>query len=311
MRAVCDRGLDVDSILVITYTRRAAGELRTRIRHALGERGRPDLARELDGAWISTIHGFCLRLLKAYPFAAGLDPRFRELDGNQGAVLRSEAFKQALAEFCAEGEPDRLPPARHVRRLRAAADAHRRLRDASLRRPRAPARHRRPSRAGGARGGAARGGARAGRGRSRHRHPARQCAAAARAARPRHASGPADGAVRLPRERRACSVVRGGAPLGRASGARRGGRARPRPAAGAAEPLRRRVRRGEGARVGARLRGPAARRARPAPRPRRDPRARVAAVPLDHGGRVPGHEPSPDRHRRPAARTRRRAVLRR
>src|SRR5205814_5639825 len=32
VRAVCDRGLDVDSILVITYTRRAAGELRTRIR---------------------------------------------------------------------------------------------------------------------------------------------------------------------------------------------------------------------------------------------------------------------------------------
>jgi ATP-dependent exoDNAse (exonuclease V) beta subunit len=94
VRAVCDRGLDVDSILVITYTRRAAGELRTRIRAALGERGRQDLARELDGAWISTIHGFCLRLLKAYPFAAGLDPRFRELDQSLWrdleAVVRSE-----------------------------------------------------------------------------------------------------------------------------------------------------------------------------------------------------------------------------
>jgi len=108
VRAVCDAGLDVDSILVITYTRRAAGELRTRIRAALGERGRHDLARELDGAWISTIHGFCLRLLKAYPFAAGLDPRFRELDDAQGAVLRSEAFKRALEEFCAGGDPDRL-----------------------------------------------------------------------------------------------------------------------------------------------------------------------------------------------------------
>jgi ATP-dependent exoDNAse (exonuclease V) beta subunit len=108
VRAVCDRGLDIDSILVITYTRRAAGELRTRIRAALAERGRQDLARELDGAWISTIHGFCLRLLKSYPFAAGLDPRFRELDDAQGAVLRSEAFKQALAEFCADEAPDRL-----------------------------------------------------------------------------------------------------------------------------------------------------------------------------------------------------------
>jgi ATP-dependent helicase/nuclease subunit A len=108
VRAVCDRGLDVDSILVITYTRRAAGELRTRIRAALAERGRQDLARELDGAWISTIHGFCLRLLKSYPFAAGLDPRFRELDDAQGSVLRSESFKQALAEFCAGEEPERL-----------------------------------------------------------------------------------------------------------------------------------------------------------------------------------------------------------
>ena len=108
VRAVCDRGIDVDSILVITYTRRAAGELRTRIRAALAERGRPDLARELDGAWISTIHGFCLRLLKAYPFAAGLDPRFRELDDAQGAVIRSESFRSALDEFCAAGDPDRL-----------------------------------------------------------------------------------------------------------------------------------------------------------------------------------------------------------
>ncbi|HKI93237.1 MAG TPA: UvrD-helicase domain-containing protein [Gaiellaceae bacterium] len=108
VRAVCERGLDVDSILVITYTRRAAGELRTRIRAALAERGRSDLARELDGAWISTIHGFCSRLLRAYPFAAGLDPRFREVDDNQGAVLRSEAFRQALAEFCADDDPARL-----------------------------------------------------------------------------------------------------------------------------------------------------------------------------------------------------------
>jgi len=108
VRAVCDRGMDVDSILVITYTRKAAGELRTRIRAALGARGRPDLARELDGAWISTIHGFCNRLLKAHPFAVGLDPRFRELEDAGAAVLRGEAFERALAEFCSTGDPERL-----------------------------------------------------------------------------------------------------------------------------------------------------------------------------------------------------------
>jgi ATP-dependent helicase/nuclease subunit A len=108
VRAVTERGLDVDSILVITYTRRAAGELRTRIRAAFADRGRHDLARKLDGAWISTIHGFCARLLRAYPLAAGLDPRFRELDEAQAAVLRSEAFGDALAEFCGGGDPQRL-----------------------------------------------------------------------------------------------------------------------------------------------------------------------------------------------------------
>jgi ATP-dependent helicase/nuclease subunit A len=108
VRAVCERGVDVESILVITYTRKAAGELRTRIRAALRERGRPDLARELDGAWISTIHGFCSRLLRAHPFAAGLDPRFRELEDAGAVVLRGEAFDRALQEFCAGGDPERL-----------------------------------------------------------------------------------------------------------------------------------------------------------------------------------------------------------
>jgi ATP-dependent helicase/nuclease subunit A len=119
-RAVCERGLDVDSILVITYTERAAGELRGRIRRRLAELGRHDLARELDAAWISTIHGFCHRLLRAYPFAAGIDPRFRVLDDSQGRVLRGEAFRAALVEFCGgvgrrvegEGGNREVPPAR-------------------------------------------------------------------------------------------------------------------------------------------------------------------------------------------------------
>src|SRR5262245_27583423 len=108
VRAVCDEGLDVDSVLVITYTRKAAAELRGRIRAALNERGRSDLARRLDGAWIFTIHGFGARLLRTHTFAVGIDPRFRELDEQHGAVIRGEAFDRALREFCAGGSPDRL-----------------------------------------------------------------------------------------------------------------------------------------------------------------------------------------------------------
>jgi len=108
VRAVCDRGLPIDSVLAITYTERAAGELRGRIRHRLAELGRHDLARELDGAWISTIHGFCHRLLKAHPFEAGIDPHFRVLDENQSRVLAGEAFEEALEAFCASGDPERI-----------------------------------------------------------------------------------------------------------------------------------------------------------------------------------------------------------
>ena len=108
VRAVCERGLDIDSILVITYTERAAGELAARIRQRLLELGRHDLARSLDGAWISTIHGFCHRLLKTHPFAAGIDPRYRVLDESQARVVQGEAFQQALAEFSRGQDAERL-----------------------------------------------------------------------------------------------------------------------------------------------------------------------------------------------------------
>ncbi|HMB81292.1 MAG TPA: UvrD-helicase domain-containing protein, partial [Vicinamibacterales bacterium] len=71
-------------------------------------RGRHDLARRLDGAWISTIHGFCSRLLRAHPFSVGIDPRFRELDDEHGAVIRGEAFERALAGFCAGRDSERV-----------------------------------------------------------------------------------------------------------------------------------------------------------------------------------------------------------
>jgi len=106
-RSVVERGLPVDSLLVITYTERAAGELRSRIRAALHEKGRSDLARELDGAWISTIHGFCNRLLRQNAVAAGVDPHFRVLDAEQALVLGREAFASALEEFSRSRDPER------------------------------------------------------------------------------------------------------------------------------------------------------------------------------------------------------------
>ncbi len=108
VKAIAERGLSVDSVLVITYTERAAGELKERIRTRFRDLGRRDLARDVDRAWISTIHGFCSRLLRAHPFEAGLDPRFRVLDEGQARVLQSEAFTAALGEFCRARRPERL-----------------------------------------------------------------------------------------------------------------------------------------------------------------------------------------------------------
>jgi ATP-dependent exoDNAse (exonuclease V) beta subunit len=115
VRDVVDDGLDVDSVLVITYTERAAGELRARIRAGLIERGRPDLALELDGAWVSTIHGFCRRLIGAHPLAAGIDPGFRVLDEPQALVLQAEAFTAALEAFCAADSGELLLAPSHAR----------------------------------------------------------------------------------------------------------------------------------------------------------------------------------------------------
>src|SRR5437868_9691 len=69
-RAVLEDGADVTAILTITFTDKAAAELRERIRARLRELGADEAARETENAFISTIHGFCARLLRASALAA-------------------------------------------------------------------------------------------------------------------------------------------------------------------------------------------------------------------------------------------------
>jgi ATP-dependent helicase/nuclease subunit A len=105
VRAVLDDGVPAGKILAITFTERAAGELRERVRRrflALGER---EAARDTEAAFVSTFHGFCARLLRTHSLLAGLDPDFTILDEGLAGRLREAAFRSALGAFLlAEGE---------------------------------------------------------------------------------------------------------------------------------------------------------------------------------------------------------------
>jgi ATP-dependent helicase/nuclease subunit A len=104
VRSVLEDGVAVPSILAITFTDKAAAELRERIRQRLRDAGADVEARATEGAYISTIHGFCARALRAHALNAGIDPEFGVLDEIQARRLADAAFDGALEELAA-GRP--------------------------------------------------------------------------------------------------------------------------------------------------------------------------------------------------------------
>jgi DNA helicase-2/ATP-dependent DNA helicase PcrA len=99
VRAVVEQGVGLDAIVAVTFTDKAAQEVRARVARELAVRGRDDLVAGLESASIGTIHGFCTRLLRRYGGVAGIDPGFRVLDGSQAAWLRRRAAEDAI-EAC-------------------------------------------------------------------------------------------------------------------------------------------------------------------------------------------------------------------
>jgi len=99
VRAVREDGIAPSRILAITFTDRAATELRERVRARLRDLGDRELARDSERAPIGTVHAFCSRLLRAHAVAAGLDPGFVVLDEARTADLRSRSFATGLRAF--------------------------------------------------------------------------------------------------------------------------------------------------------------------------------------------------------------------
>ncbi len=84
-------GLDPRRIVAVTFTNKAAGEMRQRVERLLGG--------PLEGAWIGTFHGLCLRLLRRYGERIGLRPGFQIYDrDDQLALLRPLLQDRAAGE---------------------------------------------------------------------------------------------------------------------------------------------------------------------------------------------------------------------
>lgn len=108
----------VDRIVAVTFTRKAAGELRLRLRIELdGARTATKDEKELryleqalarlEEAHIGTIHSFCSELLRQRPVEARIPPGFEELDENQAARLYARAFDTWI-QYALQRMPDGL-----------------------------------------------------------------------------------------------------------------------------------------------------------------------------------------------------------
>ncbi len=108
-----ENNLSIDQIVAITFTNRAANEMHERLRRELNQMLRIaneeerrrwlNYKRTLDGAVITTIHGFCARLLREFPIEARVDPQFLLLDEHRAAMLLELIVEEVLSEFISNG----------------------------------------------------------------------------------------------------------------------------------------------------------------------------------------------------------------
>ncbi|HLX42990.1 MAG TPA: UvrD-helicase domain-containing protein [Bryobacteraceae bacterium] len=96
---------DPQRILAITFTEKAATEIKERLIKRFAHM--PDLREQIERAWVSTIHGFCARLLRENAIAAGLAPDLAVLDASTAERMAREAADESLEDLYQE-QPDQL-----------------------------------------------------------------------------------------------------------------------------------------------------------------------------------------------------------
>lgn len=112
---------DIDRLLIMTFTNAAAAEMQSRIRDAIderlaGQRSLPDpdpeeisnLERQsilVGNAMITTIHGFCKRVITDHFEQVSIDPSFRVADENESKLLKLDALDETLERMYEQADP--------------------------------------------------------------------------------------------------------------------------------------------------------------------------------------------------------------
>ena len=104
LRLILDDGADIDRMLIVTFTRAAASDMRAKLSKQLAllaAGGNPRCREQmikLERASITTLHAFCADFLRAHFEVAGVDPAFRILDDPVQRRLMDEALDEVLEE---------------------------------------------------------------------------------------------------------------------------------------------------------------------------------------------------------------------
>lgn len=105
LRLLTQHHARVAEILALTFTDKAASEMKSRVRERLGELGVDAAGQDLESAYIMTFHSFASRLLKEHPLEAAIDPDFSVIESEEADFLKEQALDATFEQSCRE-EPE-------------------------------------------------------------------------------------------------------------------------------------------------------------------------------------------------------------